>query len=342
MEVGNPAVQEGNGSVTELWVYTSIYQEVLDAMAPALAADLPDLEVRFFQGGSEKVAQRWEAEHAAGGSRACLVATSDPGWYLDLHARGELRPYVTPRALRIDRTWVHEDYAAFRLGFMVMASSAPEGPASFHALADPRWKDQFSSGDPLASGTTFTTLAAWEQAFGSEWLRAVRGNGWIAAGGNGAVITRMESGERRVGVVLLENLLAKPGVARLIVPEEGAVAIPGMLAIPRDCPTPAAATRLYDWFFAETAQRALIAGNMYSPFPDMPPPVGAPPLAELPRFHPEADLLGYMAENTAAIKERYQAAVSGRPDPGPSVPGRTVPGRTAPAPAHPTPTDPRP
>lgn len=306
VEVGGQGAASTQGGVAEVWVYTSIYQEVIDQLTPAIEAELPGVTIAWFQGGSEKVAQRWEAEHEAGRSRACLVATSDPGWYVDLHERGQLLPYVSPLALRMDRSWIREDFAPFRLGFMVLAASVDDAPRSFRELTDPRWKDRFSSGDPLASGTTFSTLAAWEEAYGQDFVRALYGNGWIAAGGNSAVMTRMESGERPIGVVLLENLLMKPGVARIIVPEDGAVPIPGMLAIPRDCAEPEAARRVYDWLMGESAQRAIVAGNMYSPFPDVAPPVGAPPLAELPRFHPDGDLLTYMAENSAALKARYQ------------------------------------
>lgn len=68
-----------------------MYAEVIDAMTPALARSLPDVHVQWFQAGSEKVGQRWEAEEEAGGSRACLLATSDPAWYVDLSQRDKLR-----------------------------------------------------------------------------------------------------------------------------------------------------------------------------------------------------------------------------------------------------------
>ena len=79
IEVGAPAggaaVDAGRGTSEhpiEVWIYTSMYQEVLDALTPDLTAALPGVRVQWFQAGSEKVAQRWEAETEAGGSRACL------------------------------------------------------------------------------------------------------------------------------------------------------------------------------------------------------------------------------------------------------------------------------
>ena len=78
LELGPPGEAAATGRPT-VWVYTAIYQEQVDQFAALAAAELPDIDVQWFQGGSEKVAQRWEAEHSAGGSPACIVATSCKG-----------------------------------------------------------------------------------------------------------------------------------------------------------------------------------------------------------------------------------------------------------------------
>ena len=274
VEVGTPTAAPSETHA--VWVYTSMYQEVIDAMGPMLARELPGVTVEWFQSGSEKVAQRWEAEHEAGGSRACLLATSDPSWYAALTTRDLLLPYVSPRALALDRRWVTPTYAAFRLSLMVLSG----GPTSLRALADPAWKDQFSTPDPMSSGTMFTTLATWDAALGWEQVRATKANGWVAAGGSSAVLSRMQSGERPVGVALYENLLSA-GLPATI-PAEGAVPVAGPLAIPRDCPDPEGARLVYDWLMGEDAARAVADGRMHSPFPGAPTPKGALPLAQIP------------------------------------------------------------
>lgn len=306
VEIGAPAAVEDASATAEVWVYTSMYQEVLDRMAPRLAAEVPGVAVQWYQAGSEKVAQRWRAEHDAGGSRACLLATSDPGWYRELADAGELLPYVSPRALELPRDQVRPEFAAMRLSMMVLASTADEAPAAFADLVDPRWAGRFSSGDPLASGTTFTAMAAWDARYGPAFVERLSANGWVAAGGGSAVMARMESGERPVGVVLLENLLAKPGPT-VVYPADGAVVIPGMLAIPRDCPAPEAAKRVYDWLLGPAAQAEVVAGGMYSPFPGSPTPAGARPLAEVRTFDAGVDLLDHVARNGADLRARYGA-----------------------------------
>ncbi len=325
VEVGAPQAEQQSAGPVEIWVYTSMYQEVIDELSEMIARDLPDVTVQWYQAGSEKVAQRWEAEHAAGGSRACLIATSAPGWYLDLSERELLREYVSPRALELPRAWVTPTWAAIRVSLMVLASADPEAsaagaeasaagaegaaaglPASFADLAQPAWRDRFSTGDPLSSGTNFATLSAWIERYGWAWLEDLQQNGWIAAGGNSAVMARMDSGERPVGVILLENLLAKPGVARTILPADGAIPVLGPLAIPTDCPTPDAAEKLYDWLLGRAAQEAIVRGHMHSPLPDIAPPAGAPPLAEIELMELPADFISRMARQAEDRKQRFQ------------------------------------
>jgi iron(III) transport system substrate-binding protein len=312
----------GAGAVTEVWVYTSMYQEVLDAMTPDLARALPDVRVQWFQAGSEKVAQRWEAEEEAGGSRACVLATSDPAWYADLAGRGALRVRVPPRALELPRAWAHPTHAAFRVSLMVLAANGPV-PARIEELSDPRWKG-FSTPDPLSSGTMFTTLATLDAALGADWLARAHANGWVAAGGNSAVLARMQSGEAPVGLVLLENLLAQegyapddttPGLARPNL-AAGAVAIPGYAAVPSRCAAPEAADRVVDWLLSSEAQAHVVRGRMHSPFPATPgddaarAPAGAPPLETLTLLATPPD--AQVAATAPALRARWGALTGAR------------------------------
>lgn len=62
----------------DLWVYTSMYPAVVDAFELLAKQKLPDVRLQWFKGGSEKVANRLEAELVAGGSKADVLAVSDP------------------------------------------------------------------------------------------------------------------------------------------------------------------------------------------------------------------------------------------------------------------------
>lgn len=322
VEVGAPGTTPAAGSSApgapqEVWIYTSMYAEVIDAMTPALAKSLPDVHVQWFQAGSEKVAQRWEAEEEAGGSRACLIATSDPAWYVDLSQRDKLRAYVSPRALELPRAWVAPTWATFRLSLMVLAA-AGEAPATVQELADPRWTGRFSTPDPLSSGSMFTTLAALRHAHGDDWLRRAHANGWVAAGGNSAVVARMQSGEAPVGLVLLENLLAQEGYGDAATPhvarpnlQAPAVAVPGPVAVTARCPAPEAAERVVDWLLSPEAQGFIVAGRMHSPFPGTPAPAGAPALADVPLLPLPEDFVMRTAHDAPALRAAWTGLQGG-------------------------------
>lgn len=308
VELGQGEVRASTARPT-VWIYTAIYQEQIDQFEALANAELPDVDLQWFQGGSEKVAQRWEAEHAAGGSPACLLATSDPSWYVDLTRRELLVSYVSPRALELPRAWVTPTYAAHHIDLMVLG--APKGetdvPHSFKELEEPKWRGRWSSGDPFSSGTTFTTVSAWDVMHGQGFLTALDQNGWVMAGGNSAVVGRIESREKPIGVVLLNNLLSKPDAAQIIFPTDGAVPIPGPLAIPTDCRERDAAERVVDWLMGESAQRLVVESRMHSPFPGMPAPAGTPPLDQI-ALAPVPDNFADLAATRAPdLKARLEA-----------------------------------
>lgn len=319
VEVGPPAgvPEASEGPVQgEVWVYTSMYQSVIDALEPDLERALPGVDVRFYQAGSEKVAQRYEAEIEAGGSPACLLMTSDPFWYVDLKRRGLLRRHFAPTILHVDRGLVDRDgfWATSRISLMVLAVNErvpPEArPRSFADLAAPALRDRFSVADPLASGTAFTTLAFWLEDGGWERVEALDANGMIAAGGNSSVLTRVETGEREVGAILLENLLAadrKGSPAAPVYPSDGAIVVPGPIALTAGCPNAAAARAVYDYVLSPSGQEAIVAGDMYAALPEMPPPAGAPSLADIAvRPWPEG-FADRVAGERVATKERWAA-----------------------------------
>lgn len=291
-----------------VWIYTAIYQNQVDQFAALAKTDLPDIDVEWYQGGSEKLAQRWEAEHSAGASPACVVATSDPSWYVDLARRDLLHPYVSPRALLLPRAWVTPWYAPHRIDLMVIgAQKEGEVPTRFTDLAEERWRGSFSTGDPFSSGTSFTTVSAWDQLHGQAFLDRLDANGWVMAGGNSAVLGRIESGEKPIGVVLLNNLLPKAASLRIVYPEDGTVPIPGPIAIPTDCRYKEAAEVVVDWLMGEAAQALVIKSGMHSPFPGAAAPAGAPPLDQIVLAPLPDDFMEATATRAPDLRARLEA-----------------------------------
>lgn len=315
------ATECGAAPSGELWIYASVYQHVVDDLDKLAKQRLPGVEIQWFTGGSEKVIQRLEAEISAGGSRADVLLISDPFYFDRLSAAGHLLPYVPPRAVRVPRALVGHDGAwiTSRAAVMVLAYNTRQltrdtAPQSFGDLITPAWKGRLIMGDPLASGTFFTSVAVLHDAFGSAYFEGLRANQVTSTGGNSAVIERVSSGEYAAGMVLLENVLTskrKGAPIDFVVPSDGAIVIPGPSAILSSTRNPVAAKALMELVFSAEGQALMVRGDMYAADPSEPPPPGAPPWAEVSTgtlaWSPER--LARIGPRTADIRAEFHRVV---------------------------------
>ncbi|MCP4655297.1 MAG: extracellular solute-binding protein [bacterium] len=287
----------------EFWIYTSTYKEVCPLYEPGLRAAFPGVAFRWYQSGSEKIAAKILAEEKGGGTQADLLMTSDLFFYQELKKLDLLLPLsgpgvgsVPPGVGSVPAVYRDPDhaFAINRLPLMVIAYNrekitGDEVPASFEDLVDPRYEGRLTMPSPLESGSALTTALYLHQRFGPPYFEALRRVDVLAAGGNGATLSRIQSGERPVGIVLLENLLKveEMGLRSVawVVPEEGALPVPAPLAILRGTDDVELARRVLDWFFSEEARSVVVKGWIHSVFPEDPAPAGAPAFAEL-ELHP--------------------------------------------------------
>jgi len=221
------------GPTGEVWIYTSIYRNVIDALEPTLKQQVPGVTIHWFQAGSEKVTAKLEAELAAGGSPCDVLITSDPFLFQRFKKESRWLRYVSPNGVRTPLRFVDPDghFAAIRLSTMVLVHrSGSPAPASFASLTDASLKGDVALGDPLTSGTAYTWAVSMERTLGEPWFAALRANEARVAGGNAAVLQKLEGNEAKVGVLLLENALAakrKGSPIEIAWPSDGAVVIPG-------------------------------------------------------------------------------------------------------------------
>jgi iron(III) transport system substrate-binding protein len=264
----------------DVWVYTSMYRPVVDALEPVLKEQLPAVTVHWYQAGSEKVLARLEAELAAGGTQADVIATSDPFLYARFKEEGRWLPYASPNGQRIPRSLVDLDaqYEAIRVSTMVLVHrKEARAPSSFRELTDPKWAGEVALGDPLTSGTAFTWAVFMEQAYGAEFFAELRTNGARIAGGNAAVLQKLEGGEAKVGVLLLENALvarAKGSPVEIAWPSDGAVVIPGYAAILKTSRHSRAAQAVVDVLLSAKGQAVIVGGDMHAADPRLNGPRG--------------------------------------------------------------------
>jgi iron(III) transport system substrate-binding protein len=159
-------------------------------------------------------------------------------------------------------------------------------PVSFQDLTQPVYKNQIQFGSPLESGTTFSTVAYLSRKYGWEYFEKLRANELASSGGNSTVIQKVESGEKKVGIVLLENALAsikRGSPIDIIYPSDGSIPIPSVQVILKDSRQKEAAATFADFVLSAPGQKLLLDGYMYSVRKDVPAPAGAKPFSEVTR-----------------------------------------------------------
>jgi len=276
---------------TKVWIYTSLYKDTIADIQPKLVAAFPDVDVQFYQAGSEEVAAKVQAESLAGKIQADILISSDRFWYEDMASQQKLMAYKPAGSEKVENFFKHPDnfYAALSFPVMVIAYNSEavasiDAPKSFKELGDAKWKDKVSTGSPLASGTNFTTVAFLAKKYGWDFFSQLRKNNVISEGGNSGVVRRLQSKERPVGVVLLENVLRLTSTdARIkwVIPSDGAVIQTNVLAIVKKDGDQEKTKKIVDWMFSSEGQTAMARSFMYPSVPGNVAPVGAPTFAEV-------------------------------------------------------------
>ena len=134
------------------------------------------------------------------------------------------------------------------------------------------------------------------------------------AGGNSSVLSKLETGERPVGIILLENLLpslSKGAPITVIYPSDGAIPVPSPVGILKGTDRPALARRIYDYLFSEVMQEAIVSGHMYSPLPAFRSPEGARPWQDLTLFPWDFAFMTWVKKERVAIKKRFRSIMRG-------------------------------
>lgn len=299
----------------EVWIYTSLYKDTIAEMQPMLEKQFPDIKVNFFQAGSEEVASKISAEELAGGTKADVVIASDRFWYEEMAEQGKFHPYKPEGSDPVSETLKHPQSFYTTVSFPVMVmiyntQAVKDAPKTFKEMGDPKWKGKFTTGSPLASGTNFTTVAFLKEKYGWDYFKALRKNDTISEGGNSSVIRRVQTKERPVGWVLLENVLRFQDTdknMKIIYPDDGSILQLNILAITKKNTPRESAQKIADWMFSKQGQETMIHSYMYSVLPDFDVPRGAPPFKKiLEKSHPwSQELLTKLMKEREVIKEQF-------------------------------------
>jgi iron(III) transport system substrate-binding protein len=259
---------------TDLWIYTSVYKEFIAPIAQAFEKKNPDIQVQIFQGGSEKIQAKVEAEVVAQRPQADVVMISDPFWGAQLAKRGLLYTRKGHPAAG------EPNYVSLMVMITHKDIPAAQRPTRWTDLTDPKYNRKVQMGSPLESGTMFAAVAYLSAKLGWDYFDKLGQNTIASNGGNSAVIQKVESGEKKFGIVLLENALAAQGRGSpidIIYPADGGIPIESVQLILKASPHTAEAEKFCAFILSPEGQVLLRAGYMYPINPKIAGPAGALP-----------------------------------------------------------------
>jgi iron(III) transport system substrate-binding protein len=301
----------------EVWIYTSLYKDTIADITPRLEKAFPGVKVNWYQAGSEEIAAKVNTELIAGVPKADILISSERFWYQELSDSGRLvswKPsqYETflPEYQYPEGTFHIVSVPVMVLAYNSEAMKGEDAPKSFRDLTLPKYKNLGTGGSPLASGTAFTTVLALHQKYGWEYFHDLRKNGFLFDGGNSAVLKRIQTKERPMGFVLLENILRfqhdDPRL-RIIYPDDFVVTQFNTMGIPKKKENRDVVFKIAEWFYTQDGQEAMTRSFMHSPIKDFLPPEGAKTLTELKMksFPWEEGLIRELTEKRFEIKENY-------------------------------------
>ena len=259
-------------------IYTSIYQDIIESLDWALQRQFPNVRVDFIYGGTGHIRSRVAAEIAAGRLGADILLVAEPSFSLELKEKGVLHSFMSRSSPSLAFDFDENGYwYPVRISNMVLAFNPDfydraSLPNSFYDFAnDPSVRGAISMGNPFTSGTAKAAITALRDMYGYGFFESLGRQG-IAIEPSAVALSRLESGELKIIMVLEESILRKrqEEMSRLevIFPTDGTIIIPSPVMVIADKwsanNNTHAAEIVADWFLSQEGQNAIVDGWMHS------------------------------------------------------------------------------
>ena len=284
------ALLAGAVEAADLVIYTSQPNEDAQATVDGFKAANPGLEVEWVRDGTPKIMAKLMAEIEAGNPVADVLLIADTVTLERMKQAGQLFAYRSPEAKNLDASLYDADghYYSTKLittGIMYNTQAGMK-PASWKDLAKPEAKGLVAMPSPLTSGAALIHAQTLTGVNGLGWdyYRQLKDNGAIAAGGNGAVLKSVASGEKAYGVVvdyLPIREKAKGAPVKFVFPEEGVSAVTEPVAILSSTKHEEAAKKFIDYILSDEGQKVQLDLGYIPAHSGLGVPAGFPPREEI-------------------------------------------------------------
>ena len=262
----------------KITIYTSMYEDVIEAMTQTMHEKFPDYDVEFFYGGTGTLQAKIAAEMDAKKLGCDMLMVADPSYSLELKAAGLLHPYISKEAENLALEYDKEGYWYPVRNLNMILAYNPEKfkkedlPKSFKDFAyDPNMKGVISMSNPLTSGTALVAISALKDKYGYEYFDKLAENKVMIESGSVA-LTKLETGECKVIMILEESVLKKreeeDSSLEVIYPSDGTICVPSPIMTIKDEWSAHGHAKiceeLTDWFLSDEGQKYIVKGWMHS------------------------------------------------------------------------------
>ncbi|MBC7312529.1 MAG: ABC transporter substrate-binding protein [Rhizobium sp.] len=256
-----------SANAANLVLYTSQPNEDAQATVDGFMAANPDIKVDWVRDGTPKIMAKLMAEIEAGNPAADVLLIADTVTLQRMKEAGQLMAYKSPEAVNYDASLYDADGAFYATklittGIMYNTAAAMK-PTSWADLTKPEAKGLVAMPSPLTSGAALIHAQTLAEVSGLGWdyYKALQANGAVAAGGNGAVLKSVASGEKAYGVVVDYMPIrekAKGAPVEFVFPTEGVSAVTEPVAILSTTKNEEAAKKFVDYVLSEKGQEGFL------------------------------------------------------------------------------------
>ena len=259
-------------------IYTSMYEDVIEAMTKTLHEKFPDYDVEFFYGGTGTLQAKIAAERDTKKLGCDMLMVADPSYALELKDAGLLHAYKSKEADNLALEYDPEGYWYPVRNLNMILAYNPEQfkkeelPQSFKDFAyDPAMKNVISMPNPLTAGTALVAISALKDKYGYEYFDKLAENKVMVESGSVA-LTKLETGECKIIMILEESVLKKreeeDSELEVIYPTDGTICVPSPIMTVKDEWSAHANAKiceeLTDWFLSPEGQQYIVKGWMHS------------------------------------------------------------------------------
>lgn len=250
-----------------LVLYTSQPNEDAQATVDGFMAANPDIKVDWVRDGTPKIMAKLQAEIEAGNPVADVLLIADTVTLERLKEAGKLLAYKSPEAANYDAALYDADgyYYSTKLitTGIIYNTAASLKPTSWKDLTKPEAKGLVSMPSPLTSGAALIHAQTLAGVDGLGWgfYKDLAANGATAAGGNGAILKAVASGEKAYGMIVDYMPIrekAKGAPVEFVFPAEGVSAVTEPVGILSSSKNTDAAKRFVDYVLSEKGQEGFL------------------------------------------------------------------------------------